>query len=46
LLLEKQHSADDVLTGDVWVSEFDPLHVMLRAVYRHEIQQSMDRYVE
>ena len=33
-------------TGDVWVSEYDPLHVMLRAVYRREIQQSMDRYTE
>jgi len=35
-----------VFTGDVWVSEYDPLHVMLRAVYRREIQQSMDRYTE
>ena len=28
------------------MSEYDPLHVMLRAVYRREIQQSMDRYTE
>lgn len=35
-----------LFTGDVWVSEYDPLHVMLRAVYRREIQQSMDRYTE
>jgi len=35
-----------VLTGDVWLSEYDPLHIMLRAVYRREIQQSMDRYTE
>ena len=35
-----------MFTGNVWVSEYDPLHVMLRAVYRREIQQSMDRYTE
>jgi len=35
-----------LLAGSVWVSEYDPLHIMLRAVYRREIQQSMDRYTE
>jgi len=35
-----------VFVGDVWLSEYDPLHIMLRAVYRREIQQSADRYME
>jgi len=32
--------------GEVWLNEYDPLHIMLRAVYRREIQQSVDRYTE
>ena len=31
---------------DVWLHEFDPLHIMLRTVHRREFQQSMDRYTE
>ncbi|KAI1295772.1 E3 ubiquitin-protein ligase UBR3 [Halotydeus destructor] len=30
--------------SDVWEDEFDPIHVLLRAVHRRDYQASMDRY--
>uniref|UniRef100_A0A8C1IX81 E3 ubiquitin-protein ligase n=1 Tax=Cyprinus carpio TaxID=7962 RepID=A0A8C1IX81_CYPCA len=30
--------------GDVWEKEFDPIMVILRTVYRRDVQSAMDRY--
>lgn len=32
--------------AQVWEKQYDPVHVLLRAVHRREIQTSMDRYTE
>ncbi|KAI0233528.1 E3 ubiquitin-protein ligase UBR3 [Lamellibrachia satsuma] len=32
--------------GDIWVSSYNPLHVLLRAMYRKDFQASMDRYTK
>ncbi|XP_067935363.1 E3 ubiquitin-protein ligase UBR3-like [Watersipora subatra] len=31
---------------EIWLKQFDPLHIMLRTVHRREFQQAMDRYTE
>lgn len=30
----------------VWEQQYDPIHVLLRAVHRRDFQTSMDRYTE
>lgn len=30
--------------AEVWEEEYDPIHVLLRAVHRREYQSSLDRY--
>lgn len=30
--------------ADVWEKEFDPIMVILRTVYRRDVQSAMDRY--
>lgn len=30
--------------GQIWEKEYDPVHVLLRAVHRREYQSSLDRY--
>ncbi|KAJ8313482.1 hypothetical protein KUTeg_008043 [Tegillarca granosa] len=32
--------------GSIWENDFDPVHVSLRAVYKKDVQSSMDRYTE
>lgn len=31
-------------TAEVWEKEFDPIMVVLRTVYRRDVQSAMDRY--
>ncbi|ELU10689.1 hypothetical protein CAPTEDRAFT_220674 [Capitella teleta] len=31
---------------EIWESDFDPLYVMLRAIYRRDLQTSLDRYTK
>lgn len=31
-------------TAEVWDKEFDPVMVILRTVYRRDVQSAMDRY--
>ncbi|XP_060602002.1 E3 ubiquitin-protein ligase UBR3-like, partial [Ruditapes philippinarum] len=31
---------------EIWEQEFDPVHVLLRAVYKNDFQSAMDRYTE
>ena len=35
-----------LVVGDIWVSSYNPLHVLLRAMYRKDFQASMDRYTK
>lgn len=30
--------------GEIWDQEFDPVMVILRTVYRRDVQSAMDRY--
>ncbi|KAG0423827.1 hypothetical protein HPB47_000437, partial [Ixodes persulcatus] len=32
--------------GEIWEREYDPIHVLLRAVHRKDYQASMDRYTQ
>ena len=32
--------------GNIWESDYDPLYVLLRVMYRRDFQASMDRYTE
>ena len=32
--------------ADVWANEYDPIHVLLRAVHRRDYQSSMDRFAQ
>lgn len=32
--------------AEIWANEYDPIHVMLRAVHRRDYQSSMDRFAQ
>ncbi|XP_054165403.1 E3 ubiquitin-protein ligase ubr3-like isoform X2 [Oppia nitens] len=32
--------------ADIWLNEYDPIHVLLRAVHRRDYQSSMDRFAQ
>lgn len=41
-----KHSPSSLLSflAEVWEKEFDPIMVILRTVYRRDVQSAMDRY--
>ena len=34
------------LSGEIWEKDFDPVHVSMRALYKKDLQSSMDRYTD
>ena len=37
---------DQLISDELWETDFDPVHVLLRAVYKKDFQSAMDRYTE
>ena len=35
-----------IVADELWETDFDPVHVLLRAVYKKDFQSAMDRYTD